>query len=391
MSNAKPEKKKKKDSPVTLTFTGNNPGTDGKIQQPVESRQYSDTSNLVWVTNRKGGLSVWDIGTQASDPQAKQPTFVGGWNLEEGTVCEGQDRLGDLLLVANVGLGLFVLDISDVNHIKTVSYHNVNAPDGNGPLHIKWYAPTFSNKRFALLSMGFSPSGPSKGSYLCAVDVTDPSNPTDAGSVKTGADGIEGVFVVGDYAYVGGFFSTKIVAISLAGLATCQGMSVHKSASNPSWVQMVSGGYLASSESSPDYFFSSLWTNPGGLASFKRSAAAGGDIVFGGMFVNEHARYANRVHVAPNGLVLMPCQNGKGVRFDKNDEILPFDKNGGIVLADVRDPTNPELVASHSLDPMRQRQSQCYCAALHPSGRFVYGFGFEDNTMRVFSVTGGWW
>ena len=77
--------------------------TDGaRLPYPVESRHYPESPDLLVVTNRQGGLSVWNT----SDPARPIVQLYWPGNFSDHPIAngiEGQDRMGDLLVVTHLG------------------------------------------------------------------------------------------------------------------------------------------------------------------------------------------------------------------------------------------------------------------------------------------------
>jgi hypothetical protein len=96
---------------VTSTFSSdkvsqNDQKTDGfvrRIADPdlyyaAESRNYPEAPNTLFVTKRGGGVKVFDISESTGELKT-----VSAWVTDRAV--EGQDRVGDLLVVAELGRG----------------------------------------------------------------------------------------------------------------------------------------------------------------------------------------------------------------------------------------------------------------------------------------------
>ena len=71
--------------------------SDPDLYYAAESRNYPEAPNTLFLTMRGGGVKVFDI----SEPAELKP--LAQWTTDRAV--EGQDRLGDLLVVAELGRG----------------------------------------------------------------------------------------------------------------------------------------------------------------------------------------------------------------------------------------------------------------------------------------------
>ena len=87
-----------------------------------------------------------------------------------------------------------------------------------GALHVKLYRHAASGRDFAIVTHGLG-HAKGTGNYIAAVDVSDPSKPVEIARLATTVKCTEGVLVVGDFAFIGGYCSNSFASVSLAGLA----------------------------------------------------------------------------------------------------------------------------------------------------------------------------
>ena len=323
----------------------------------AESRIYPEAPDLLWVTTRKSGLSVWNI----SEPLT--PTLVATW--AEHADVEGQDRMGDLLVVVDEGNnGLLTFDVSGSNGtvLRFLAYLELQPrmplPLG-GALHTKLYR-TFG-RTFAIVSMGWQ-----QGSDVVAVEVTDPLAPKQVVRLSTDVNCMEGILIVHDFAFIGGFCSTQFISVYLRGLASpSPSMRIQDSQVNPAYNEMVG---VAGSKA----IYHASFTLEGGLLVFSLEEALHGRIHEIGRLLSPALFNANRVYLhEAKGFVVLPLEHQ-----------ADYNSHGGFALVDVRNVTAPIL-----LDVVQEPAAKVYCGNIHSSGEFAYSFGAESSTMNIYQVS----
>jgi hypothetical protein len=178
----------------------------------VEAKIYPEDPNTLFLTARGGGLTTLDVSEPAS------PVVLTHWDAPttDSNDVEGQDRLGDLLVVVGRNGYVHLLDSSDPANISQIGFLDIPGFDGTfAALHVKIYSH-HSGKQYAIVTSA-------KSDRLIAIDITNPENPTLANTIETGIHGLEGIFVANlvqedeqrGYAFVGGYRSTRFSAIDL--------------------------------------------------------------------------------------------------------------------------------------------------------------------------------
>ena len=175
---------------------------------------------------RGGGISTYDV----SDPA--DPKFLTHWDEEPRRHVEGQDRMGNLLVVADISRGgLFLFDVTDRSDLVQLSYLNLEGIDSL--LHCRIYSA--DGRIYALFTGGFNFTTGELSDLLVAVDITDPKNPFFLSKISTGIFGAEGITIKENYAFLGGFGSTKFSVIDLSDLSD---MAIVKTLDEPHYCQM---------------------------------------------------------------------------------------------------------------------------------------------------------
>ncbi|MEZ4469133.1 MAG: hypothetical protein R3F43_33030, partial [bacterium] len=324
----------------------------------VKSRIYPENPHRLVLTGRRSGVSIWDVSTAAA------PRPLAHWG--PGLDVEGQDRLGDLLVVvARAGLLLtFSLEGDALRLRGQVALRADPTPTERaigGLLHLVGGGP-FAALHVALRQAGGRThafvSAPVSGE-LIAVDVTDPAHPRQVGAVDTGVELVEGVGLSGDHALVGGF--GRDGRLRTIDLRDPTHLRVVGGREAPAWRQLVA----ARDPARPDLLFAALWDDPGGLGVFDLS---------------EPARPA--VH----GLLLHPdLARANRVALARDRAWLPLERSpGGVAGVDVRDPAHPRL--AHLLVGIPGIDTPYTLAA---SGDFLYVFSSRAPKMVVLEVPRG--
>jgi hypothetical protein len=326
----------------------------------VKAKIYPEDPDSMFVTLRGGGISVYDVSARDA------PRLRSRWDTAADV--EGQDRLGDLLVVVARSGALLTFDVSDpdrVRHLATVELATDPGLVGTviakvmeffagGPfraLHTKLYHAS-DGRLYALVTATAS-------GELIAVDVTDPKRPVQVGALQTGVQFIEGIYVHREHAFVGGFgYSEIYLAIDVS---NPRKMSVVRSLSDATYRQMVS----EMNPDHPDLLYVALWNDFGGLAVFDVADPA--DFRPLGSLVRSDLARSNRVKLHGN-LAFLPLEQ----------------EPGGFAVVDVTDPTSPGIV---SLVRGIRGISTPYTLAVNRD--HLYVFGSEEAAMAVFRLERG--
>ena len=316
----------------------------------VKSKIYPEAPDQLVLTARRSGVSLWDV--------AGPPRPVAHW-AEERDV-EGQDRVGDLLVVVARRGALLTFEIAGdrLRHRATLPLVTRPTPGeafigdglrlaGGGPftaLHVALRAAGGRTHAFV--------SAPVSGELL-AVDVTDPDHPRQVGAVDTGIELIEGVGLHGHHVLTAGFGSDG--RLRVVDVADPAALRVVGGLDAPAWRQLIA----ARDAAHPDLLFTAGWDDPGGLVVFD---------------VRDPAR--PRVH----GQLLLPAlAQANRVALADGQAWLPLERSpGGLAGVDIRDPARPRLL---SLALGLPGVDKPYTLAAH--GDFLYLFGSRAPKMVV--------
>lgn len=322
---------------------------DRDLNYVVRSIIYPEDPNTSFLTLRGGGISTYDV----SDPA--NPTLLTHWDEVPCRLVEGQDRIDNLLIVANISRGgLFLFDVSDPANLVQLSYLNLEGIDN--VLHTRIYRA--NDKMYALFSGGFNFTSGEPSDLFVAVDITDPKNPFFVSKINTGISGTEGISIKGNYAFLGGFESTKFSVIDLSDLTN---MNIVKTLDGPHYCQMVSeigdDGILYAA------LWGGLYSDKGGLAAFDVSDPRNMHEL-SHVFSKDMAK-ANRVKIQGD-YVFMP---------------LEFENGGGVAIVDR---TNPKKLLHVKTVIDIPGVSKPYCLAIKQD--YLYLFSSKTNSMVVMQI-----
>ena len=343
------------------------------LDYAVVSRIYSEEKDALYVTLRGGGISKYNI------ENASNPTLVAHYNgISE---CEGQDRRGDIFVVATLGglghSGLVIMNVSSSSPwppITPLSRLNLSLP---GALHVKLYHSVEDDRTYAIVTTGLTHV--STRSSIVAVDVTDPTRPIEVAKTSTMCKCSEGVIVLPNSkaALIGSYCSNTVQMISLRNLPhSLTPMGVR---TKTYYENMVSGIYNSSYEYGDiysDLIFSATYTDPGGLVVFNASTVnqSLGVPTEVSKFISNSTARANRVHVHPSGVAFLALEKSHG-----------GDARGGIAAIDIRAPTQLTLLAAIKT-PSNSSRTYCVASATDNSGTGVlYAFGATSKAMYVYT------
>jgi hypothetical protein len=348
------------------------------LQYVVQARSYPTSPRDLVTTMRGGGVAVWRWGAAGA---ANESALAVRSFVLPGVPTEGQDSLGDLLVVVALNRGVFTLDWPSMVVRGSV---NVSV---SGALHCKLWRDTSTNRTFALITTGLTHVSADED-YLVAVEVTDREHPVEVAKLNTPVHSTEGVLVLGDYAYVGGYVpNNKFVSVVLSGLtAKPAALQVHSSIGpRPEYDNMV--GALANSSfradeggaaARPPLMYFGSYARPGGLLIFQSQLDGTLQREPVGKLLTQDTARANRVHIHPsNDYALLALEKGVA-----GTDTPPAGETGGLAVVDIRDPAAPALVARVASP---ERGGRVYTASWSPSGRFLVAFSAQNQTAFVYS------
>jgi hypothetical protein len=256
----------------------------------------------------------------------------------------------------------------------------------SGALHCKIWFHERTNRTFAVVTTGLTHVEADRN-YLVAVEVTNRDSPREVAKVETPVVATEGVLVVSDHAYVGGYVpDNKFSSVDLAGLvknpATLRVISTV--GPRPEFDNMVGALQNSSFRSAenavgrlPLMFFGS-YARPGGLLIFQSHADGTLQAEPVGKLITQDSSRANRVHIHPsNDYALLALEKGVA-----GTDTPPVGETGGLAVVDIRDPAAPTLVA-RAVSP--ETGGRVYTASWSPSGRFLVSFSAQNRSAFIYS------
>ena len=318
---------------------------DTNLNFVVRSMIYQEDPNTLFLTLRGGGISIYDVSDSSN------PRLLTHWDEKPCRVLEGQDRKNNLLIVTDISRGgLFLFDISDPSNIIQLSYLNLDGIDS--VLQTRIYQT--NDKMYAMLSGGFNYKTDKPSDLFIAVDITNPKNPFFVSKIKTDILGTEGISIKGNYAFLGGFMSSKYSVIDLSDITN---MKIIKTLDKPYAREMVSEiddkGILCTA----------LWGDKGGLATFDISNPK--NIHELSHVVSKYMGKANRVKIQGN-YVFIPLESKEG---------------GGVGIVDK---TNPRKLVYIKSVLNIQGVSKPYCLAIKED--YLYLFSSKTNSMSIMQI-----
>lgn len=326
----------------------------------VQSKIYPEDPDSMFLTLRGGGVSVYDVSVPAN------PILRTRWHGSDDV--EGQDRLGDLLVVVARAGELLSFDVSDRNSVRLASRLALETDRSRLETLTGELLRVAGNGPFAALHvrLDVSPAGrihafvtaPESGELL-AVDVTDPARPVQVGRIDTGVQLVEGIFIHEHHAFVGGFGGSGV--LRAIDVSDPRRMVAVGSLSDPDYRQMVS----EMRATQPGVLFAALWGDPGGLAAFDVADPARVRLL--DKQVRPELRRSNRVKLS-DGYAYLPLEQTPG----------------GLAVFDVSDPEKLRFVAQST-----GFQSVEMPYTLEVNGAYVYLFGSASASMAVLRLVRG--
>jgi len=322
---------------------------DRDLNYVVRSIIYPEDPNIMFLTLRGGGISIYDVSDSAN------PRVLTHWDEETNRNVEGQDRIENLLVVSDISRGgFFLFDVSDPGNLNQLSYLNFEGIDS--VLHNRIYRT--NDKTYALFTGGFNFTTGELSDLLVAADISDPTNPVFVSKINTGILGAEGITIKDSYAFLGGFGSSKFSVIDLSDPTD---MTIVKTFDQPHYCQMVS-------EIGDDgVLYVALWggsySDKGGLAAFDISDPK--NIYELSHVFSKDMYKANRVKIQSD-YVFMP---------------LEIEDGGGVAIVDRTNPKNLLHVKTVVNIPGAVKP---YCLAIKQD--YLYVFGSKTNSMVVMQI-----
>ena len=345
----------------------------------VQARAYPSSPLDVVTTMRGGGVALW----RWDEASPTQPFALRDVALHH-IPTEGQDSLGDLLVVVALNRGVYTLDYPSM---RVRGSANISV---SGALHCKLWRQ--GERTFALITTGLTDVTADRD-YLVAVEVTDRDQPKEVARLNTPVRDTEGVLVLGTFAYVGGYVSPNtFVSVDLRGLtASPPALRLHSTIGpRPEYDNMVGAlanssfrddGVGASKASNPPcngrcmYFGS--YNRPGGLLAFEAQEDGTLGEPFGKLLTQETAR-TNRVHIHPSSKYALLALE-KGVA---GTDTPPAGETGGIAVVDIQHTTAMRVVG-RAASP--ERGGRVYTATWSPSGTRLVSFSAQNASAFVYS------
>ena len=322
---------------------------DRDLNYVVRSIIYPEDPNTLFLTLRGGGISTYDITNPAN------PELLTHWDEEPSRHVEGQDRLGNLLIVSDISRGgLFLFDVTNPADLVLLSYLSLDEIDN--VLHNRIYQA--NDRMYAFLSGGFNYKTGELSDLLVAVDISDPKNPFFVSKISTYIPGAEGITIKDNYAFLGGFGSNKFAVIDISDPFN---MEIARILEEPHYCQMVS------QIGDDGILYVALWgglhSNKGGLAAFEITDPK--NIFELSHVFSEEMYKANRVKLQGD-FVFMP---------------LEIEDGGGVAVVDRNNPKNLRHVKTVLDIPGVIKP---YCLAVKQD--YLYIFGSKTNTMVVMKI-----
>jgi|GEM_PF-1786576 len=325
----------------------------------VKSKIYKEDPNTMFLTMRGGGMSVWNVSNPAN------PVRIGGWDTKEDV--EGQDRLGNLLVIVARAGKLITFDVSNPRSPKKLAdlklKTNPSAAEAALAAAIALKSGKFDALHTKLHKIGSKTyafvTATASGEFI-AIDVTNPRAPKQVGKIDANVQFIEGIYIHNGHAFVGGFGSTDVLrAINITDPTK---MRVVRTLSNPDYRQMVTE---MDNTHYPNVLFAALWDTNGGLGTF--------DVRNPTQFRLLHK------------ITKPEMEKSNRVKLSGLEAFIPLEQDpGGLAIFDVRNPSKLVLKGiARGIKDVRLPYT------LQPKGDYVYIFGTKEKSMAVLRLIRG--
>jgi hypothetical protein len=331
-------------------------------------------------TNAGGGISVYDVS------DSRRPVFVSHLDvvdtvpgeLVNPNQLEGQDRIGDILVVIALESGVVhLLDVSDPSQlfeVGSLKLHGVHEGLGYFPaLHTKVYKEASSQKTYAIVTCSMS-------SKLIAVDISDPKNPKQVSELQTGISDLESLYIHGSFLYCGGFQSDVMLTVDLSDIHHMRLCTILKKSYYNNLVAELDPDndniLYASSYMERKATEKSPWWERGLDTATDVDAPRGGLIVFD---ISQPETPVEISHVISEELA-----GSNRVKLHAGYAFLPIEAEpGGVGIVNLRDPYNVvfERVIK-STDAIKP-----YALAIKDN--YIYVLGSESDTMVIKEIRTG--
>ena len=377
--------------------------SDPDLNYAAESRNYPEDPSTLFVTCRGGGFKVFDMESTPGKLEA-----IGRWN--SSLAVEGQDRLGNWLVVSELGIGPSgpFPGSSPKLHFFNVSLGlDVFAPLASvdlslfidAILHVKFIVR--GAETWCVCSGGFATS---VSGAVVLVNVThllskpqhwDPQDANGKVSVlSTSVSQPEGVTVApldANIVYVGGISSKQLAVVNVADFFNPFVEQVRDKVGaqlvSASWKDQPHENEASSSSSfDPGLVFMSAWGRPGGLVIMDTAEGRSVDPVEVGRLTKASLSMSNRVKLAPwGGVAFLPLEEEVGgvaaVSFAVPSASFSHEVNDANFSSMVAHVPVSEFTKSGSL----VTSTKAYCLAVS-ARRFVFLFIAETAAIYVYAV-----
>jgi hypothetical protein len=347
----------------------------------TRAKIYPEDPNLLFLTmrgesttNAGGGISVYDVS------DSRKPVFVSHLNVADtvpGEVVnpnqlEGQDRIGDILVVIALESGVVhMLDVSDpsrLTEIGSLILENVHEGLGYFPaLHTKIYDPADSDKTYAIVTGSMS-------SKLIAVDISDPKNPKQVSELQTGISDLESLYIKDSFLYCGGFQSDVMLTVDLSDIHHMRLCTILKKSyynnlvaeldpNNDNILYVSSYMERKAAEKSP-------WWRGGS------DAGDGVDGQRGGLIVFDISQPENPVEISH--VISTELAGSNRVKLHAGYAFLPIEAEPGVIgIVNLSDPHNVVF------DKVVESTDAIKPYALAIKDNYLYVLGSESDTMVI--------
>uniref|UniRef100_A0A7S2RGE7 Uncharacterized protein n=1 Tax=Rhizochromulina marina TaxID=1034831 RepID=A0A7S2RGE7_9STRA len=347
---------------------------DSTLDYAVESRAYPEAPQHLFVTCRGGGLVVLDTSSTTPTQPLRPPT-IGRWDSD--LAVEGQDRRGDLYVVAELGVGPNGPIPGSLPRLHV--FHNVTAqleagalltPDEvvdlspwiDAILHVKLLESPQGT--FAVCTGGFATTV--QGGVVVVQLLQSAEAAPRVAVLEIPVSQPEGVMIVANRAaWVGGISSSALAVVDLSipltpSLAWFQdGVGAQLVAA--SWVDQPFGEPPVGQDAHCVYM--AAWGSPGGLVVFNASDPLAPVLL--SETKSPRLAMANRVKLYHN-VALVPLEQ----------------RVGGFGIIDLADAAR--FSATH-VAPSIVNNTKAYCLSVTEKGR-VYLFIAETATVHVYEI-----
>ena len=358
---------------LTLIHSFTNPSI---FPYAAESKIYPEEPYVMYITCRGGGVTAMDVRGAA----AGQLVLKGRWNST--ATVEGQDRAGDLLVVARLGRGpdgalahgkrsmltrdvqllalpgAFTVRSVRASHLTPSATIDLSAYT-DAILHVKLYTDP-SGIRWAICTAGFATT--LQGGVIAVKLQQDLVVHT----LSTPVEQPEGVTIVADYAYIGGINSTSLAVVSIA---NPQNMSVVHVMKSVSGLHRYGSQLVAAPGPTVPIVLAAVWGVPGGLVALNTSDPSAPSQIL--EVASVLFAFANRA------------------KLYKDISLIPLEQAhvAAIGFVNVSDPAALATLGTYHFDVSLVHNTKSYCLEGTNDG-VVISFVAETSEMYIFQLQG---